>query len=90
MIIIPIFKKKRLSYIFSHATSQREKQILLSQIHPHKCVTQMSCLVHKEASGLQQLPRQVFLQELQSPRGGGWPMGDTITKLLSEISNQDF
>ena len=27
----------------------------------------MSYLVHKEASGLQQWPRQVFWQELQSP-----------------------
>ena len=29
-------------------------------------------------------------EQQQSPRGGAWPTGDTITKLLSEISNQDF
>ena len=29
-------------------------------------------------------------EQQQSPREGAWPTGDTITKLLSEVSNQDF
>ena len=38
----------------------------------------------------QRVGQGLVTEQQPSPRGGTWPMGDTITKLLSEISNQDF